>query len=139
MVDLDAVANELYRLPPGDYTAARDERALAARAAGNRALAAQIHGLRRPTQAAWASNLLVREQPDEAKRLLQLGQELRRAHQDLDGEQLRMLSAQQHQVISALARTARQLAAQAGQRISEAAQRDLDESVRIRSVIEGGQ
>ncbi len=40
---------------------------------------------------AWASNLLVREQPDEVQRLVHLGEALRQAHQDLDGEQLREL------------------------------------------------
>ncbi|MFF9128538.1 hypothetical protein ACF09J_35830 [Streptomyces sp. NPDC014889] len=118
-MDLDAVADELYALAPGDFTAARDERAKAARAADDRELAEQIRRLRRPTLAAWASNLLVREQPDEVQRLLQLGEALRQAHQDLDGEQLRKLSAQQHQVTFALARQAGQLTAQAGQRISD--------------------
>ncbi|MFI9549933.1 hypothetical protein ACIHAR_39560 [Streptomyces sp. NPDC052016] len=72
-MDLDAVADELYALPPGEFTAARDEHAKAARATGDRELADQTRRLRRPTQAAWASNLLVREDPDEVERLLQLG------------------------------------------------------------------
>ena len=125
-MDLEAVTDELYALPPGDFTAARDEQAQAARAAGDRSLAEQILRLRRPTRAAWASNLLVREQPEEAERLLQLGQALRQAHHDLDSEQLRKLSAQQRQLISALARQARQLTTQAGQRISEDTQREVE-------------
>ncbi|MFF4214587.1 hypothetical protein ACFYZE_35720 [Streptomyces sp. NPDC001796] len=108
-MDLDAVADELYALAQGDFTAASDERAKAARAAGDRELAEQIRRLRRPTLAAWASNLLVREQPDEVQRLLQLGEALRQAHKNLDGEQLRELSAQQHQVTFALVRQASQL------------------------------
>ncbi|WP_435279390.1 hypothetical protein [Streptomyces sp. 1222.5] len=61
----------------------------------------------------------MRDQPDEAQRLVHLGEMLRRAHQDLDGEQLRELSAQQHQVTRALARQAGQLTARAGQPISD--------------------
>ncbi|MGW5665410.1 hypothetical protein ACWEWG_36140 [Streptomyces sp. NPDC003758] len=99
---MDVVADELYGLPPGDFTPARDARVKAARAAGDRDLADQIRRLRRPTQAAWASNLLMREQPEEVQRLLQLGEALRQAQKDLDGEQLRELSAQQHQLTSAL-------------------------------------
>ncbi|MGC9540373.1 hypothetical protein [Streptomyces sp. UG1] len=128
-MDFDAVADELYGVPPGDFIATRDERAKAARAAGDPELAERIRRLRRPTVSAWASNLLVREQPDETERLLRLGQALRQAHQDLDGEQLRELSAQQRQVTSALARHAGQVTAQAGQRISDNAQREVQETL----------
>ncbi|MFF7946559.1 hypothetical protein [Streptomyces griseorubiginosus] len=118
-MDLDAVADELYALAPSDFTAVRGERAKAARAAGDRELAEHIRRLPRPTLAAWASNLLVREQPDEVQRLLRLGEGLRQAHQDLDGDQLRELSAQQHQVTFALSRQAGRLTAQAGQHLSD--------------------
>ncbi|WP_432171865.1 hypothetical protein [Streptomyces sp. 1222.5] len=56
-MDLDAVADELYALAPSVFTAARDESAQAARAAGDRKLAEEIRRLRRPTLSAWASNL----------------------------------------------------------------------------------
>ncbi|POX40014.1 hypothetical protein [Streptomyces sp. Ru72] len=128
-MDWDAVADELYGLPPGEFTAARDEHAKAARSAGDRQMAEKIHRLRRPTLAAWASNLLVREQPDEVERLLQLGEALRQAHRDLDGEQLRELSTQQHQLTFALARQASQLTAQAGQRISEDARQEVQDTL----------
>ncbi|WP_413805051.1 hypothetical protein [Streptomyces sp. OE57] len=129
-MDLDAVADELYALPPADFTAARDERAKDARTAGDRKLAERIRRLRRPTKAAWASNLLVRRQPDEAEQVLRLGEALRQAHQDLDGGQLRKLSAQQRQVIAALARQARDLTTRAGQPIGEGAQREVEETLR---------
>ncbi|MEU6230470.1 hypothetical protein [Streptomyces sp. NPDC047042] len=128
-MDLDAVADELYGLAPGDFTAVRDERAQAARAAGDRELAARIRRLRRPTLAAWASNLLVREQPDETERLLQLGEALRRAHQDLDGARLRELSAQQRLLTFALARQAGELAAQAGQSISDDVRQEVQDTL----------
>lgn len=128
-MELDAVADELYGLPPGDFTAARDRRAREARAAGQRELAGRIHRLRRPTLAAWASNLLVRRQPDEARLLLELGEALRRAHRDLDGAQLRELSARQHHVTAQLARQATRLAAEEGQRVSDAAQREVAETL----------
>ncbi|MFC3572013.1 hypothetical protein ACFOZ0_01645 [Streptomyces yaanensis] len=128
-MDLDAVADELYGLPPSEFIATRDERAKAARAAGDQELADRIRRLRRPTLAAWAGNLLVRERPEEARRLLRLGEALRQAHRDLDGEQLRELSAQQRHVTFTLAREAGTLTAQAGQRISEDAQREVQETL----------
>ncbi|MEV5176828.1 hypothetical protein AB0L10_38435 [Streptomyces flaveolus] len=71
----------------------------------------------------------MREQPDEAERLLQLGEALRQAHQDLDGEQLRELSAQQHQLTFALARQASHLTARTGQRISEDARQEVQDTL----------
>ncbi|MFF9410478.1 hypothetical protein ACF1B0_33875 [Streptomyces anandii] len=128
-MELDAVVDELYALAPGDFTAVRDERSKEARAAGDRELAGRIRRLRRPTTAAWASNLLVRESPDEVDGLLRLGEALRQAHQDLDGEQLRELSARQHRLTFALARQAERLAARAGQRIGEAARQEIQDTL----------
>ncbi|MGW0411339.1 hypothetical protein ACWERI_37065 [Streptomyces collinus] len=128
-MDLDAVTDELYGLPPGDFTTVRDTRAKAARAAGDRGLANEIRRLRRPTLAAWASNLLVRERPTEVRNLLQLGEGLRQAHQDLDGERLRELSVRQHQLTFALARQAADLTARAGRSIGEAARQDVQDTL----------
>ncbi|MFE7233095.1 hypothetical protein ACWCRF_13430 [Streptomyces sp. NPDC002405] len=128
-MDWDAVVDELYGLPPGEFTAARDERARAALAAGDRESAERIRRLRRPTLAAWAGNLLVRERPDEVERLLELGAALRRAHQDLDGGQLRELSARQHQLTSVLARQAGRLAAQAGRRLGDDTRQEVQDTL----------
>jgi hypothetical protein len=128
-VDLEAVADELYGLRPEEFTAARTERAAAARKAGDRALAEQISGLRRPSLSAWASNLLVRERPDEIQHLLRLGEALRQAHHDLDGDQLRELAHQQKVLTGALSRQAGQLAAKAGHPISEDTRHEVQESL----------
>ncbi|MGV9883877.1 hypothetical protein [Streptomyces sp. NPDC003006] len=128
-MDLESVADELYGLRPEEFTAARDQRAAQAREAGDRPLAEEIRALRRPSLAAWASNLLVREQPDEVKPLVQLGEGLRQAHRGLDGERLRELSRQQHALINALARQAKQLAGEAGHPISEDAQREVEQTL----------
>ncbi|MFE7777667.1 hypothetical protein ACFU5O_27965 [Streptomyces sp. NPDC057445] len=125
-MDLESVIDELYGLRPAAFVAARDERAAQARRSGDRSLAERIRALRRPTLAAWTSNLLVRRQPEVAERLVKLGAELRQAHHDLDRDQLRSLSSQQHAVISALARQARHLAAEVGQPVSDEAQHEVE-------------
>jgi hypothetical protein len=117
-VALDDIADELYRLPPSDFTAAREERVKEARQTGDRELAAAIHSLRKPSAGAWLANLLVRERGEEVDQLLQLGAALREAQQGLAGEDLRALSRQRHQVINALTREARTLARDAGGRVS---------------------
>ncbi|MDQ0938536.1 hypothetical protein [Streptomyces sp. V1I1] len=64
---LQTIADELYGLYPADFIAARNEHAAAARKAGDRKLAGDIQSLRRPTLSAWASNQLVRRQPDQVR------------------------------------------------------------------------
>ena len=129
-MELDAVADELYGLRPDEFTAARDERARAARAEGDPYLAARIRELRRPTLSAWAGNLLVRRRPEEVGPLLALGQELRRAHRELDGERLRELSRHQWRLLTALSRQAGQLAAEAGHPLGEQALREVEQTMK---------
>lgn len=128
-MDLDAVADELYALRPEEFVAARDRRALDARRSGEQGLAAEIGALRRPSLAAWVSNLLVRRKPDEVPPLLALGEELRRAHRELDGPRLRRLARRQSEVIGALARQARRLAGQSGHPVGEGVQREVEETL----------
>ncbi|MGW9595223.1 hypothetical protein ACWHLZ_33600 [Streptomyces chartreusis] len=129
-MDLETVADELYRLRPEEFTATRAARMAEARTAGDRALADCIGKLRRPSLSAWAGNLLVHESPGEVEPLLRLGEGLRQAHRDLDGAQLRELSRQQRVLITALSRQAGQLAAQAGHPITEAARHEVENTLR---------
>ena len=121
----EEVADELYGLPPERFVAARDR---AARTAP-RGEAARIRALRRPTLAAWAVNLLVRNDRDEITALVRLGEELRRAHGDLDGRQLRALVHQQHEVVAALVRQAQRLAAQAGRAVGDGVLREVEATI----------
>ncbi|MGW8776656.1 hypothetical protein ACWGNM_01115 [Streptomyces sp. NPDC055796] len=118
-MDVESVAGELYGLLPSEFTAARDAYVAEARKAGDKQLATAIAALRKPTLAVWTAGLLARRRPDEANRLVRLGEALRTAHRTLDAAQLRKLSHDQHVVIGELARTAGALAAEAGQSVSE--------------------
>jgi hypothetical protein len=124
--EVGAVADELYGLPPGDFTAARDRAAAQARQAGDRELAATIKKLRRPTASAWSVNRLVREQGEEVARLLEVGAALRQAQANLDADELRRLTQEGQRLVSDLARHARQAAGNAGQALSESATRELE-------------
>jgi hypothetical protein len=129
-VDLNSVAKELYTLHPTQFVGARTVRVNDALAAGQATLAAQIAALRRPTLSAWASNLLVHAEPEQAARLLRLGEGLRQAHQTLARTQLRRLGRQQRTLIGALSQQARILAAEAGHPIGQAAQRSVEQTLR---------
>ncbi|MFF3620760.1 hypothetical protein [Streptomyces sp. NPDC002467] len=126
-MDVESLSVELFGLRPEEFTVARDEYAAKARKAGDRQLAAAIAALRKPTLAAWTAGLLARRRPDEAHSFVQLGEALRTAHRTLDAEQLRKLSHDQHVVIGRLARTARSLAAEAGQAVSEPALHEVEQ------------
>ncbi|MEU4211004.1 hypothetical protein AB0F13_13590 [Streptomyces sp. NPDC026206] len=128
-MDLESVTDELYRLRPEEFTAARDRRAAQAVRDGDRQLASHVRALRRPTLAAWVSNLLVRERPDEAGALISLGEGLREAHRNLDGGQLRELSRRQRALVASLSRQAGRLADGAGHPVSDDVLREVEETL----------
>ncbi|MEG8277337.1 hypothetical protein [Streptomyces sp. AHA2] len=128
-MDFDSVAEELYARRPEEFVAARASAVASARSAGDRDLARRIGALRKPSLAAWVSNLLVRSNPGEVEPLLRLGEGLRRAHRDLDGEQLRELSRRQHALVRALSAQARQLAQEAGHPVGEGVLREVENTL----------
>ena len=71
--DLDA----LYRLEPGEFTAARNNLAVLLRKQKRNDDAARIAKLPKPTAAAWALNQVARARPDLIDSLLRHGQQLR--------------------------------------------------------------
>jgi hypothetical protein len=122
---LEAAADELYGVPPEDFVPVRDELVGEAREAGDKEAAKAIGRLRRPTQAAWLSNLLARERGAQLDALLDLAEELAGAQRSLDGTQLRQLSAQRSKLVGAMAREARRIAAEDGHRVTESVEKDL--------------
>ena len=80
--DLDAALAALYQLPLEQFVATRDQLARRLRAAGDRATARQIAGLRRPPVSAWAANQLAHAAPNAVAELLEAGATLLQAQQD---------------------------------------------------------
>lgn len=115
--DLLEVADGLYALPAGEFTAARDG---AAKASADKELGKRIKALRKPSVAAWAVNLLVRRESGQIDQVLELAAGLRAAAESLDGEELRTLTRQRRQLTAALTTTARTLAREHGVRLTEA-------------------
>jgi hypothetical protein len=75
----DTVIDRLYGLPPEEFVAARDLAVRELRASGQRAEAARVKELRRPSAAAAAVNRLVREHRADVKRFLAAADALRKA------------------------------------------------------------
>jgi hypothetical protein len=122
---LDAVADELYAVPPDEFVGARDTAVAAARERGDRELAKAIGRLRRPTKAAWLANLLARHRAAQLEGLLGLAAGLADAQRTLDGTALRQLSSRRHQLVAAMAREAGRLAQEAGDPAAETVLREL--------------
>ncbi|MET4156925.1 transposase [Agromyces sp. PvR057] len=107
------LVNELYELPPDEFTAARNARAKGLRGS-DRALADAVGELRRPSAPAWLVNQLARHRSDELAQLLQLGEQLREAQAELDASVLVALAKERRTVVRALASDAGALAEELG-------------------------
>ena len=127
--DLDEAADELYGLPRDAFVPRRTELAKAARAAGDRETAAAIGELRKPSVAAWLANALARDHPEEVGALEELGASLQDAQARLEGDALRALSRQRHELVAALVARARRIARDDGVSVGDTAIRELERTV----------
>lgn len=115
--DLLGIADELYALPLGEFTAARDARAKELKGTD---LAAAVKALRKPSLAAWVVNLLVRRDAEQATQVLELGAALRDAAAGMQGDELRALTRQRRQLTAAVTTGARTLASAEGVKVTAA-------------------
>ncbi|WP_433370643.1 hypothetical protein ACQPZX_45885 [Actinoplanes sp. CA-142083] len=106
----DQLIQRLYEEPPDGFVAARTAAINDAKQAGDRDAAKRLAALKKPTVAAWVVNLLATRRPDLIEELVDLSAALREAQRGLQGDQLRELTAQRRQVVSALVGAARKLA-----------------------------
>jgi hypothetical protein len=84
-MSLEEELDRLYALPLNEFTAARDELAKRLRADGERDLADEVKGLRKPTVAVWLVNQLAHEREMDVKRLLKAGEALGKAQASAKG------------------------------------------------------
>jgi len=109
------IAEELYGLPLGDFTSARDARAKELKGTD---LAGPVKSLRKPTVAAWVANALVRHETEQVDQILAVGAALRDAAGSLDGKELRELTRQRRQLTAAVTTQARQVASRLGVKVT---------------------
>lgn len=126
---IEAIADELYAMQPDGFAAARDAAVKEARAGGRADVARELAKLRRPTRSAWLINLLWRHERELLESLLDLGDAFRDAQAQASGGALQKLMAQRRQVEQALIRRGKDLAAEAGAEVSDAMQREAQETL----------
>jgi hypothetical protein len=117
-VDFEEAADALYAAPAADFIATRNELAKQLKADGEQLGSTRLKAMRKPTVAAWVTNLVARTLPDELDDLLALGDEFRQATADLDGDRLRELTPKRHQMLDKLSKEATRLADEEGQKVS---------------------
>lgn len=104
---VERAADELYGLPPDEFTRSRDERAKQLRKEGDREAADAVKALRKPTVAAAAVNRLSRSRRKDVDRLLAAGEELQAAQEDLvaggDRSAFQRAAARERELVSELA------------------------------------
>ena len=121
----DVDVDDLYGLPMDEFVPARSALARELRNAGHRDEAAQVAALRKPSVAAWAVNQLVRTQRRAVAELLEAGDGLRAAQDDVlagrgDARSLRVAVEQERTAVDALTDAARGLLSSEGQELSDA-------------------
>ena len=106
MPGLDERADALYALPLDRFTAERDALAKALKADGEKDAAAEVGRLAKPTQAAWAVNAAIREDPKAAQSLVEAARTLAEAQHELlgggDASALRAAAARAREAVDAL-------------------------------------
>jgi DNA repair exonuclease SbcCD ATPase subunit len=107
----DERMNELFHGPLEDFTAARNELAKSLRSEGGTEAADWVKGLKKPSRAAWLANQLAVRKPKDVRRLLEVGQELRAAQEEMlsgaaDREKLREAGARERETVDSLLETA---------------------------------
>ncbi len=124
-----SAAEDLYALVPGEFTAARKERAATAKTSGDKELGQRIGRMRKPAMAAWVVNQLMRHRAEQMGQLLELGESLRQAQADLDADAMRELGRQRRQVTAAISRQGRTVAHELGVQVSDSVVRQVEETL----------
>ncbi len=125
-MDLDEIVDELYGLPPEEFTAARNTAAKQAKSDGDAELSDKVKALAKPTVAAWMANQLARERADELASLSLLGEQMREATASMDGVRLRELTPRRHSEVDALVKDATKLS---GRKVSADVTQKLRETL----------
>ena len=99
-------------------------------AAEQRALAAEVRALPKPSVAAWAVNMLAAHSPEILRELAELGTSMQAAQDALDAADLRRLAQERRQLLAGAVKAARALAAQQGRAISAAVATEVEQTLR---------
>lgn len=127
--DFEAAVDELYGVPPADFLPRRTALVAQARAAKDKALAARIGKLRKPSAAAAQVNALVRARPDLRESIEEVGARLRAAQATMHGTALTALRPDRDRVIQEILAAATDMCRGLGQSLTPAAAAEIRDTV----------
>ncbi|MDQ0729444.1 hypothetical protein [Arthrobacter sp. B1I2] len=130
------IADRLYGGALDDFVAARAAAAKDA-AREDKDLAAAVRAMPKPSVAAWAVNMLVRNRPEVLAGLDGLGVRMRAAQDSLDAASFRELGRERRTMLADAVDTARSVAQEQGRSISDAMASDVEETLRALTADEG--
>ncbi|MDL4777385.1 hypothetical protein [Actinomadura xylanilytica] len=131
-MDFSSAAHELYGVTPDAFMETRTRLTKRARGDGDAGLAKRIGALRRPTQSAWAVNLLSRSAGEELGWLLEAGAGMRSAW--ASGGSIGGLEQRRGELVALLVRTAGRLAEEAGHPLRDPAVREVEDTLQAATV-----
>jgi hypothetical protein len=121
--DVDKQIDRIYAGSPDEFVERRNELARQLRKEGDREGADAVKALRKPTVSAWTVNQLARREKMRLRALLEAGERLRNAHEELLGggspEVLQQARDDERRAIAELAGAARSLLEEAGHPANE--------------------
>jgi len=116
--DLEEELDSLFGLPPGEFTAARNDLARRMKDAGQNAIAARVRELKKPTVPVWTVNQLARRHAKDVEALLTTAERLRTAQEEAlgggDTAALRAATAAERRALRALTQRASDILAAGG-------------------------
>jgi hypothetical protein len=138
--DLERELDNLFGLPLGEFTPARNDLAKRLKAAGDAEQAENVRRLAKPTVPAWAVNQLARDEKAKVRRLLDAGEKMRAAHEralsDRAGEDFRKATEAERRLVQELTDDARALLEDAGASASDQVIKRISETLRAASTDE---
>ncbi|BCW59112.1 hypothetical protein [Arthrobacter sp. StoSoilB20] len=129
-MDLRDAAQELYAVPPRDFTAGRTALVRKAKDTGAKDLAKEIGSLPKPAAGAWAINMLAIHKPEVIDGVVRFGVSLRTAQEEGDAEAFRELGQQRQGHLTTAVHAAKDLASELGAPLSAAAAADVEQTFR---------
>ena len=115
---------DLYALPLEEFTDARNALAKELTTGGDKAAAAKVRALKKPSVPAWAINQVARAHPDDLEALFDAGADLRDAQKKLlrsgDQSAVKDASAAERQAVKTLVARAKKILSDAGNAANEA-------------------
>lgn len=122
---ITAAATRVYSVPPEEFMATRTELVKAAKTDGDKALAAEIGRLRKPSVAAWAVNLLAHQGHSTLAALSDLGGRMRSATSRMDVAELTSLRPERDRLLGDVVAAAAAAVSDGGRTLSAAGQDEV--------------